>query len=262
MSALPPWITEPGHFVPLIALVFALILVSNLARARRYVGPIFPLVGTLFRRPADRSFLRAQGWEYARRADLQWQGRFALPPLAMPTAMTVTDLAWADVEGLRCVAFTAWPGAIVSIEMVELPMVLPPLAVYSPWFDDERRSLFPGQPFTSESADFNARWTVRGGDPRYLSAVLSPRVMDRLLRDDLTDMAISVDGAAIISWFPGPVAAETVLPHMAILRDLVRRIPQHVLHDFGTPRPDANGGRWDGTHGSTAGPTSGQDLRP
>lgn len=262
-------LTEQGDRALFVLVVIAIILVpallgvSNVKQAREHAGPLLRLISKLFRPPADRSFLRAQGWEYAPRADLQWQGRFALPPLAMPTAMTVTDLAWADVEGLRCVAFTTWSGhAMVSIEMVELPVVLPPLAIYSPWLDDEeeRRSPFPGQPFSSESGDFNARWTVRGGDPRYLSAVLSPRVMDRLLQDDLTDMIITVDGAAIVNWCLGPVAAETVLPHMTILRDLVRRIPQHVLDDFGAPRPDANGGPWGGARGSTAGQRSGRGF--
>jgi hypothetical protein len=132
--------------------------------------------------------------------------------------------------------------------MFDLPVVLPPMSIYPPLFDDEgeQRDWFPGRPFLSESADFNDRWKVRGGDPRYVSAVLSPRVMDWLLRDDLTDMVICVDGAAIVISYPGPLAAESILPRTAILRDLARRIPQHVLNDFGTARPDLNGGRWGG----------------
>lgn len=263
MSALLHWLTEWGHLMLVAVVMFGLAVVSILVRDRRSLRPGFRLIGKQFRPSADLSFLRAQGWEYARRADLQWQGRFALPPLASPTPVPVADLAWADVEGLRCTAFTtsaALEGlgskafitvngqATVWIEMVDLPVVLPPLAIYPPWLlaDVEHANRFLGQPFSSESADFNARWTIRGGDPRYLSAVLSPRVMDRLLGDDLADMVICLDGAAIVSWFPGPLAAEAILPRMAILRDLVRRIPQQVLNDFGTPRRDVNGGRWDG----------------
>jgi hypothetical protein len=263
VNALLHWLTEWGHLMTLAVALFVLAVVSILVRDRRSLRPGFRLIGKQFRASADLSFLRAQGWERAPRAYLQWQGRFALPPLASPAPISVTDLAWADVEGLRCTALTTWAAieglgsaafvtvngqARVWIEMVDLPVVLPPVAIYPPWLlgDVEHANPFLGQPFSSESADFNARWAIRGGDPRYLSAVLSPRVMDRLLGDDLTDMVICLDGAAIVGWFPGPLVAEAILPRMAILRDLVRRIPQQVLNDFGTPRPDANGGPWDG----------------
>ena len=192
------------------------------------------------RRPGSRAFLRDRGWNFVREGAITWTRPLAVQPLAGFRNLVVVDFAWGMSDGVVCAAFVArLPGAIrIAIEMADLPRPLPPLLLGPAVLDNTFTKLASAHPFLSESADFNAAWIVRAQDARYASAILTPRVMERLLKDDASDMWLIIDGGALIT-----ITEDAVVPndrialHLAVLRDLTSLIPPATYADFGTGSP-------------------------
>ncbi len=255
MNGFSAWFEDPSHFIVLFVAVAVVLFALRAWSVAKHVKSavsnrqsILGFLGSMVRMPGDRSLLRAQGWDYRSRATIQWPGRFSLPVLAS-TSLTAINFASADIDGARHTAFTAvggtgGTGGVASIEMIDTPVVLPTLTI-EPHFTDSGHGIWlDSVAFVSESIAFNKRWSVQSVDTRFASAVLSPLVIARLMGDDLADVAIGIDGAAIVNLFPGPIPDDRVLSHFALLRELLRLIPQGIVNDFGTARPDADGGSW------------------
>ena len=252
MNGIATWFDNPHHFLILFFTAWVVLAALGMRSRAKYAmaaaknpQSILGFVGAFFRRPGDRAFLQSQGWSYQKRATIQWPGRFSLPPLASPS-LAVKDLASGNLDGSRCTAFTVVGGTSgwASVEMIEMSVVLPTLTIEPVLLDPSKGIWLHATPFESESVDFNERWRVQSADPRFASAVLSPRVMARLMEGDLADVMIGIDGGALVNLFPGPIPDDRVLPHFALLRELLHLIPQGILNDFGTPRPDADGATW------------------
>ena len=227
----------------LFFLTWMVLFARGVSRGRRAFIPALRLI---FRRPGSRAFLRERGWNFVARGAITWTHRLALRPLSEARDLTVTDFAWGMTDGVVCAAFLAYPpdGHMLAIEMADLPRPLPPLELRPSVFDAALATSSSAPAFLSESVDFNAKWVVRARDGRYASAILTPRFMERLLREDASDMELTVDGGALITTTsPAIIPNDRIAAHLAVLRDLISLIPPATYADFGTGSP-GNSWRW------------------
>jgi hypothetical protein len=203
-------------------------------------------LGLVFRRPGSRAFQRERGWNLVPGGTITWTRPLALQPLSGARDLTVTDFASGMSDGVVCAAFLGYPPGeqMLAIELADLPRPLPPLRLYPTVFDNIATTRSTEPAFVSESVDFNAKWTVRARDARYASAILTPRFMERLLRDDASDMTLIIDGGALITMtFDAIVPNDRIAAHLAVLRDLISLITPATFSDFATGEP-GNSWRW------------------
>ena len=219
------------------AALFVLLFVAYAIRYRRGTARRNRLASRL---PGSRAFLRAWGWNIVPSGAITWTRPLAAQPLAGFRNLVVADFAWGMSDGVLCAAFVArLPGTIsFAIEMADLPRPLPPILLCPAVLDNTFTKIPAAHPFLSESADFNATWVVRAQDPRYASSILSPRVMERLLKDDASDMWLIIDGGAVISITePAVIPNDRIAAHLTVLRDLMALITPATYADFGTGAP-------------------------
>jgi hypothetical protein len=223
--------------------LFVLLFVAYAIRYRRGTARRSRLASRL---PGSRAFLRERGWDFVPSGAITWTRPLAAQPLAGFRNLVVVDFAWGMSDGVVCAAFVArLPGTIrIAIEMADLPRPLPPILLCPAVLDNTFTKIPSAHPFLSESADFNATWVVRAQDPRYASSILSPRVMERLLHDDASDLWLIIDGGAVISITePAIIPNDRIAAHLAVLQDLIALIPQATYNEFATGAP-ANSWGW------------------
>jgi hypothetical protein len=196
--------------------------------------------------PGSRAFLRERGWSLVPWGSITWTRPLAVRPLSGSPEQIVTDFAWGVSDGVVCAAFVAQiaGGVKFAIEMADLPRPLPPLVLCPAVYDVGITALPSAHPFLSESVDFNANWVVRAQDARYASSILTPRFMERLLKDDASDMWLIIDGGALMTITNGGVVPnDRIAAHLTVLRDLISLITPATYADFATGAPGTSW-RW------------------
>jgi hypothetical protein len=123
-----------------------------------------------------------------------------------------------------------------DVDLVELPLVLPTLALFPERQYDKVAAALSGNDIVTESDAFNRRWRVVGNDKRYTLALLHPLMMEMLEHPDFDDMTISIDGGAIMTWKPGRFKMADLSDRLDRLRAVAQSIPKHVWDDFGKAR--------------------------
>lgn len=196
------------------------------------------------RHPVVRRSLQNRGWTYDKRGTHQFDRRFTQHPFRSrgwrQRHPRITQAAWGEFKDRGAASLTLWRGRrhFYDIDLVELPLVLPGLALVPETVADDWAKAFGGADITLESAEFNARWRVFSSDARYAHAVLHPRMMTRLNKPDVDALPISIDGGALLCWVPGRSPLAELDVHLALLTELAGLIPRHIFDDYGTPRPD------------------------
>jgi hypothetical protein len=79
-----------------------------------------------------------------------------------------------------------------------------------------------------ESAEFNRRWRVKGADARYVHDMITPRVMDRLLKDDAYGFALRIEGPYVLAWRAGRLPTEKLGAMVGLLISVAKALPPHV----------------------------------
>ena len=94
----------------------------------------------------------------------------------------------------------------------------------------------PGTDITFEAAVFNRTWQVHGSNRRFVSDFLHPRMMERLLHEDVPekDTEVFVTGNQIFTMRPGRTDLGRIDATLSLLSDLVDLIPDHVLRTYST----------------------------
>lgn len=121
---------------------------------------------------------------------------------------------------------------VVHVVGMGLPAFLPDLDL-SPDGVLARLSAFGRGDLDLESEEFNKRWRVEAPDPRFAHAVLHPRLMERLVRDDATGMSIRVQGTDILSLTGGEPDLDQLARRLGVLRAVVDSVPRFVWLDHG-----------------------------
>lgn len=88
--------------------------------------------------------------------------------------------------------------------------------------------LVGGMDVDFESAEFNRAWRVKGDDPRYVHDMITPRVMDLLVRHDSRGMALRIEGRNLITWRAGRTSPSELAHTLTLLTSLAKVLPPHV----------------------------------
>ena len=198
------------------------------------------------RRRTRRSRTVGWGWTWTWRWLRRYDDRFHLFPFGRLKKLSLTEAAYGDFNGAACASFSLWPRwqllrRFYDVDLVELPAVLPGLALFPEHRYDRAAAALGGADVVTESEAFNREWRVVADDERYALAILHPLMIEELLKPAYRDLALTIDGGAILTWHPGRTRFKELGARLALLRNLATRIPRHVWEDFGEPRVEAWG---------------------
>jgi hypothetical protein len=119
-----------------------------------------------------------------------------------------------------------------QVTLVELPVVLPRLELVPETIAERFLKSLGGGDLDVESHQFNRQWRVLCRDARYAHAVLDPRMIERLVQPDATEIAIRIEGGAVLAWQPGRRGTDTLARRLGVLTAVARRIPEHVVREY------------------------------
>ncbi|WP_329002845.1 hypothetical protein OHA18_06590 [Kribbella sp. NBC_00709] len=119
---------------------------------------------------------------------------------------------------------------VVHLVALSLPVSLPPFTLMH---ETGLRWAFRGRDLELENQDFNDRFRIECPDDRYASAVMHPRMMERVLRNPGLEWLIA--GNACVSWGRDGFEVPDVLARAEAMTQLIDLIPSFVLRDYGQP---------------------------
>lgn len=212
--------------------VFALIVIS-IALAAYWVV-------TFIQQDRYRSELRALaarlGWTYAERSLTVGSGLTSYPFGHGAEREDVAVISGV-FQGLRCVHFMhtfaerSEDGDVrqeFQVTAVELGAYHPTVDVLPDDVLAKAAKLVGGMDVDFESAEFNRRWRVKGADARYVHDMITPRVMDRLLKDDARGFALRIEGPYLFAWRAGRLRTEKLAAMLGLLTSVAKALPPHV----------------------------------
>ena len=116
---------------------------------------------------------------------------------------------------------------------VVLPAYLPTVELTPDGLGAKLAKLVGAQDIQFESDDFNRAFRVASSDPRVASAIVHPRLMERMLRDDARGSTWRIEGTWILSWASGSTDLDRLASRLGVLSAVVRSIPRHVWLEHG-----------------------------
>lgn len=185
-------------------------------------------------------FAERHGWQYVP-FTREYSNRFGSFPFATGRDPRQYDVLKGTLNGVDCVTFTHHfelsddkdkaADQVFQVSLVEIPVVLPKLEVVPEGVAAKFAKALGGGDLDVESYEFNRRWRVLCKDARYAHAVLDPRMVERLLQPDALDLAIRIEGGAVMAWQAGRVGTHTLARRLGVLTAVARRIPAHVVRE-------------------------------
>jgi len=145
-------------------------------------------------------------------------------------------------QGLRCVHFMhtfaerSEDGDVrqeFQITAVELGADHPTVDVLPDDVLAKAAKLVGGMDVDFESAEFNRRWRVKGSDARYVHDMITPRVMDRLVKDDASGFALRIEGPYVFAWRADRLPIEKLAVMLGLLTSVAKALPPHVERTLG-----------------------------
>ena len=114
---------------------------------------------------------------------------------------------------------------------LELPAFLPDLEVTPESIGSRLASAFGRTDLDVESDEFNKRFAVRATDLAVGHAILHPRLVERLLREDR--VAWRIEGTTVLTWSAGRTDLQRLDARIALLVAIADAVPRHVWLDHG-----------------------------
>lgn len=203
------------------------------------------MVGLLWverrRRERLRAWALANGWTYTpsdRTLVNAWRGH----PFGEGRRRRATDVLRGTFDGLPALSFTySWETGDsksstrhrAHVMAVALPAYLPTIELAPEGLGTRLARFVGAQDLDFESADFNQTYRVTSSDPQVAYAVVHPRLMERLLRDDARGTPWRIDGTWVRTWAPGASDLGRLAGRLGLLTTVVRSVPRHVWLDHG-----------------------------
>lgn len=186
-----------------------------------------------------RRWARAVGWEHLRISQ-DLPHHWSLPPFGLGHTRRAAHVVHGRFGRWWAASFEYWYStalpfratrATYHVVVLHLPVALPTLHLTA---RDGRPDVAPpGQRIGFESAEFEAAWAVSCEDPRFAHAVITPRLMERLLRPESRGMDLRIEGASVLSWRQGVPDVERITPTLETLRAIAEGIPAFVWREHG-----------------------------
>lgn len=176
------------------------------------------------------------GWTYAERSLTVARGLTSYP-FGHGAEREDVDVISGVFQGRRCVQFThkfaerSEDGDVrqeFQITAVELGARYPTVDVLPDDLLAKAAKLVGGMDVDFESAAFNRRWRVKGPDARYVHDMITPRVMDRLLKDDASGFALRIEGPYVFAWRAGRLPTDKLAAMVGLLTSVAKALPPHV----------------------------------
>jgi hypothetical protein len=188
-----------------------------------------------------RAWAATNGWTYASSdASLttfsQWQ------PFGAGHAKRATEVLAGRYDRLSALSFTyRWTTGsgressthTAHVVAVVLPAFLPRVELTPDGLGAKLAKLVGAQDISFESDDFNRAYRVSSSDPRVAHAIVHPRLMERMLRDDARGSAWRIDGTWLLSWENGASNLDRLATRLGVLSAVVRSVPRHVWLEHG-----------------------------
>ncbi|PKQ27132.1 MAG: hypothetical protein CVT64_01405 [Actinobacteria bacterium HGW-Actinobacteria-4] len=187
-----------------------------------------------------RAFAKVHGWEYVEWTS-EYRLRFRSFPFNQGTDRQDVNVLRGTFHGRECVSYSRQfdlssndTNAIQSfdITLVELPVKLPTVDIVPEGaFDRLARSLGGGD-IEFESAEFNQSWRVKSNNSRYAHALLHPRMLHRLNRDDARGYNIRFEERAVMMWTAEREGTDTLARRLGVLTALAKLVPPHLEREY------------------------------
>ncbi len=114
-----------------------------------------------------------------------------------------------------------------------LPSFLSTLTLTQEGVGARLAKLVGGQDLQFESEDFNRAWRVEADDAKYGYDVVTPRLMERMLRPDAVGLGIRIDGTDVVCRAPGEQSLEALAPRLELLATIRDSVPAFVWREHG-----------------------------
>jgi hypothetical protein len=195
------------------------------------------------RRELLQQFALSQGWTWVARDD-SWVNRFDGTPFDEGDNEEAANILRGDFRGRAMVAFdysyethstdskgnrttTTHRFAFCSLA---LPEPVPRLELVPESVFGRLGTALGMQDIELESEDFNRRYRVRCGNPKFASDVLPPRTMQALL--SRTALHLRLAGVDALCWESGQHSPSQLLARLDALTTLIDGIPAFVWNDL------------------------------
>lgn len=190
------------------------------------------------------AWLAARGW-HRQPADRSLVSRWRGSPFGTGDSRKVTDVVAGTFQGRDLTSFvysyetssTDSDGKRTTtthtfhVVTLQLPAFLPDLEVTPESIGSRLATAFGKTDLDVESAEFNKRFAVRATDLAVGHAILNPRLVERLLRDDRVPWRI--EGTTVLTWSAGRTDLQRFDARIALLAAIADAVPRHVWLDHG-----------------------------
>ncbi|MFC7403512.1 hypothetical protein [Georgenia alba] len=185
------------------------------------------------RREALAAWARQRGWAYADDVPTVHEGLHG-GPFNKGHSRKTTEAVWGTFEGREAMSsrytylVTTSNGKTTTTHTYHhhvLSMVLP---ARLPFIELKDEGFFKGRDIQFEDAAFNDAWNVQGDDPRAVSDVIHPRMMQRLMQPDLRGANILFEAGRIFLWRSGQPEVPAIDPGLRMVAEVVDLIPGFV----------------------------------
>jgi hypothetical protein len=122
---------------------------------------------------------------------------------------------------------------LYHVVALALPSFLSTLTLTQEGVGARLAKLVGGQDLQFESEDFNRAWRVECATPKYAYDVITPRVMERMLRPDAVGLGIRIEGTDVVCWAPGEQSLEALAPRLDLLATIRDAVPAFVWREHG-----------------------------
>jgi len=186
-----------------------------------------------------RAWAKACGWWYVARDD-SWTTISRDPPFGRGPGVHADDVVHGVFEGVPVTSFdlrtTLWLGYARHtvhrhVVVLRLPAPLPVVQVRPEGLGSAVDALRGKEDLDTESDGVSCE------DPSTASAVLHPRLIERLLRPDARDVTWRTDGHWLVSWTQGGLDVDAMAARAGLLTAILASVPRHVWHDQGYDPP-------------------------
>ncbi|WP_062389504.1 DUF3137 domain-containing protein [Demequina iriomotensis] len=180
---------------------------------------------------------------------------FTSPPFGIGRRRRARDIVWGTMGGRPFETFaysyetesrdgegrTTTTTHSFQVTWVPLPVALPTMRLTGDNAVLRALGRLGARDLDTESHEFNQRWKVWADDERVAHAILTPRVIARLLGDDLAGRAFVIEGSAILSYATSASDLAELPLVVGALYDLVDAIPAFLLEGPREAGPAAGG---------------------
>jgi hypothetical protein len=215
-------------FVAFVAIVVALAVLMGRAERARHAR--------------NKAFALAQGWTFIPN-DPSLVMMFRSHPFGIGHSRSATDAMRGSFKGRDFVAFgyhyvvgsgknrTSYDYGVLA---VRVPGRIPLVSIGPEHIGTRVMAAFGADDVEVESEEFNRRWFVAAENKRAAHALLTPRMIERFLQEDLNWKTVGFEPGLLMTCTRGKLDLPKTMPPFDTLCDIADLVPDFLAQDFPT----------------------------